>query len=357
MSYLKSGYAKSEELHISGISPRACASFVAGRVLIWGENALGDRGESSIICILDGESAPMPSELTSASPPAALVISPCALSPALLSFAASSAIPFIILNQTPQNLCFQEGKIALLDTESGVLIIDPSIETLNRYPQCRACELAGDSAFGGLRLHKEQSKSKFLLEAPFPLELFDALTDISERFGAPPITLSLSVPRSKREEEEFCEVTDALFRAAVYGDLSVMIKDFVSDAELSYAFSLMHAVFCRLQQEGREFNGYVKKGALISSPSQLMRRVRLWRPDFLCFELEALLCRAFGCSVEQLCASAEIRSEAREIWRHYLEDFAPECVFSLRCRELCDTELFRDFVSFARIRDVYIVKS
>ena len=351
-AYLRSGHTKNEELHVLGVSPRSCASFVAGRLLIWGKSERPETYEGSILCILDGKGPPIID-----SSPAALVISSSALSSALLSFVAGSAIPFIILHHPPQSLYFQGGKVALLDTESSVLIVDPSIETLNRYPRLCTCDVQSDVTLCDLQLHKEQTKSKFLLEAPFPLELFEALTEVSERFGAPPITLSVSVPRSTREEETFCEVIDALFRAAVYGDLSVMLKDFTSDAELSHALSLMHSVFCRLQQEGREFNGYLKKGALISSPAQLMRRTRLWRPDFLCFELDTLLCRAFGCSLEQLHSSADLRDELREIWQHYLEAFAPECSFSLRCQNGYSSELLRDFVSFARIRDVYIVKN
>ena len=354
---LKNGYAKNEELLFFGISQSARPSLVAGRLMIWGERAGGEAADASIICILDPQAPSITTVMALPCAPAALVISSCALSPALLSLAAGSAIPFIILNDVPHELYFQGGKVALLDTAKSVLIIDPSIETLNRYPRLCEYDSTGDSVGCPLKLHKEESKCKFLLDSPFPVELFEALNDVSERFGAPPITLCLSVPRSKRDEEAFCEAADSLFRAAVYGDLSVMLKDFVSDAELSYALSLLHSVFCRLQQEGREFNGYVKKGALITSPAQLMRRIRLWRPDFLCFDLESLLCRAFGCSVEQLCTSADLRDEAREIWRHYLDVFAPECVFSLRCRELYGSELMRDFISFARIRDVYIVKN
>ena len=99
-AYLKGGYAKSEELHISGISVKSCASFVAGRLLIWDKSSLCNTDEASILCILDGKNPPPPIE----SAPAALVISSCALSNALLSFAVSAAIPFMIVHQAPQNL-------------------------------------------------------------------------------------------------------------------------------------------------------------------------------------------------------------------------------------------------------------
>ena len=236
------------------------------------------------------------------------------------------------------------------------MIVDPSIDTLDKYPQSSAAEL-DDPSLCRIRLQKERSKNKFLLEAPFPDGLFEALTETSEKLGAPPITLALSVPRSKREEERFCEDAEALFCAALYGDLSVMIKDFFTDADISYAFSLMHSVFCRLQQEGREFNGYVKKGLLISSPAFLLRRAKLHHPDFICFELDTLLCRIFGCSPERLARSVDAKNELREIWRRYLESAAPDCAFALKCRELCDSELLHDFISFARIRDVYIDKN
>lgn len=356
-SYLKNSLKRSDELHFSGICSINESSFVAGKVFIWRANMNAPVPETPIICSFDSAASSELESFVCQSYPSALVISSSALSSRLLNIIVSAKIPYLILKDTPPILFSQDGKIALLDTKRNILIVNPALETLNAYPQSASEDSISTSLYGELRLIKEQKRNRFLLDAPYPIELFDSLTEASEKLGAPPITLILSVPRSKSEEELFCENTEALFRSAVYGDLSVMLKDYVTDTELSYAFSLMHKVFCRLQEEGREFNGYIKKGLLINSPSYLMRSIRLQRPDFLCFELDALLCRIFGCPSEHLIHSSDVRQTLRAIWERYLDCFAPECSFWLKSRELEETELLRDFISFARIRDIYIDKS
>jgi len=348
--YLKK-FCSDGELHFFGISGTDEEAFVAGRIFIPTPDSSRSIPELSIICLLESLSL-NPCEIVAKSPPAAMVISVCALSAELLELVASAGIPYIILKDAPSHLYRQEGKVALLDARRNVLIVDPCLETLNRYPRISVER----SEAGEPRLIKEKNKSRYLLEAPPGSELFEFLRDTSERLGAPPITLMLSVPRSRRDEDAFCEGVEALFRAAVYGDLSVMLKGHITDSELSYSFSLMHKVFCRLQQEEREFNGYLKKGFLISSPADIMRRAHTHRPDFLCFDIDSLLLHTFCAPCERLEYSEDVNAALRAIWRQYLDATAPDCPFWLKTRELGESELLRDFISFARIRDVYIDK-
>ena len=340
---------KGGELHFFGVSGREDASFAAGRVFIWRTEC--DVPELSIICILDEPSADA-CELISKTLPAAMVISTRALSAEIVELAANASIPYMIIKDPPSHIYRQDGKVALLDPARSILIVDPSLETLNRYPHLSLEEEAAAEP----RLIKEIVKDRFLLDDLPSAELFEFLRDTSERLGAPPIAVMLDVPRSRREEDLFCENAEALFRAAVYGDLSVMLRGHVSDTEIAYSFSLMHKVFCQLQQEERDFNGYIKKGILISSPMDIMRRSRSFRPDFLCFDIDCLLSRIFGAPCARLMYSQDVKEALMAIWRRYLDDVAPECPFWVRSRELGESELLRDFVSFARVRDVYIDK-
>lgn len=339
------------ELHFLGISGADEESFVAGKVFIASDDSTREVPELSIICLLESALS-NPCDLISKNLPAALVISARALSADLLELIANVGIPYMILKDAPANLYRQEGKVALLDAKRNVLIVDPCIETLNRYPLL----LAEKRDTSELRLIKELNKNRFLLDAESNVELFEALRDTSERLGAPPITVMISVPRSKHEEEAFCEGIEALFRAAVYGDFSVMLKGYITDSELSYSFSLMRKIFCRLEREGREFNGYLKTGFLISSPVDIMRRAQIYCPDFLCLDIDLLLSRMFGAPCERLAYSEDVKDALRVIWARYTEEVFPDCQLGLLSRELGDSELLRDFVSFARIRDVYIDK-
>ena len=87
-----------------------------------------------------------------------------------------------------------------------------------------------------------------------------------------------------------------------------------------------------------------------------MRRSRSFSPDFLCFDIDCLLSHIFGAPCARLMYSQDVKEALMDIWRRYLDDVAPECPFWVRSRELGGSELLRDFVSFARVRDVYIDK-
>ena len=51
---------------------------------------------------------------------------------------------------------------------------------------------------------------------------------------------------------------EALFRAAIYGNISLILGGVCSYRAARRAFELLHGSFCRLSEEGREFNGYIK---------------------------------------------------------------------------------------------------
>ena len=191
--YLKDLCGREGELHFFGVSGREEETFAAGRVFIYRHDSTRNIPELSIICLLESLSLNA-CELIAKNPPAALVISTHVLSAELLELVANANIPYMILKDTPSQLYRQDGKVALLDARRNVLIVDPCLETLNRYPRLSV----GQGEDGEPRLIKALNKNRFLLDAQSTVDLFDFLRDASERLGAPPITVMLTVPRSRR---------------------------------------------------------------------------------------------------------------------------------------------------------------
>jgi hypothetical protein len=171
------------------------------------------------------------------------------------------------------------------------------------------------------------------------------------------LAVLLSAPRdsSDRERERFCDSAEALFRAAVYGDMSLFIGGICSQNEVRHAFELLHGCFCRLLEDGREFNGYIAKGILISSPVLLLDALSLPRCDLLCLDFSLLSARLTGAEDRE--SLLRSREELRCFWETWKAENETLCR-SRELRAICKTAdadaFFFDWVEFMNISEVYL---
>ena len=90
--------------------------------------------------------------------------------------------------------------------------------------------------------------------------LFEAYRDIAEcAFG-------ISVTVTAEYDAVFAERIRAILRSAVYGEFSLMLRGILCEKDIKSALSDISRIFCELEVDGREFNGYIQRGICIDSP-------------------------------------------------------------------------------------------
>ena len=81
----------------------------------------------------------------------------------------------------------------------------------------------------------------------------------------------------------------AIYRASVWGQFSLLCEGISTPDELTECSSILKEVFCELEGEGREFNGFIEKGICIDTPMILYNTPHHPRFDFFCFDFKKLL--------------------------------------------------------------------
>ena len=139
---------------------------------------------------------------------------------------------------------FLKNKVALIDCERGILIIDPSIDTLEAYSSSKnkkeAVELS--CASGKIlqdfdiksKLNKENYEYFLVSSSAFESDLlFDGAVDLWESACPELLIFDVSVPNNGDGGERiFCEKIENLFRAALYGSFALSISKFSCESEL-----------------------------------------------------------------------------------------------------------------------------
>ena len=279
----------------------------------------------------------------------------------LLGALSELGTPYFLLPEGEVISRTMEGRLALLDSRRGELIIDPRFDTLCTYSHADSTR----------SVRREVRKSCFykdvsiLSSAEYGLicrcedllgegDLFERSADLAEELCRSSLTLTLDLPATESDEESFCNCAEAVFRAAVYGNVSLMIKGVRSPIDAEYALRLLHGCFCRLLREGREFNGYIAKGFLIDSPALLSELRHLPRCDFLCFDFSRLSERLVGKESKR---SPRLCEALRIFWETWTRDNDVLCrATDLRalCREEDMGDLFWDWVELMNIGEVCI---
>ena len=213
--------------------------------------------------------------------------------------ASQQAISYPVLF-LPELSPVYHGKIALLDPTRGLLFISPDLMTLNRYSQrlgflSKKSDIAPVFLPDGRRLRfctflpaESEGAEGGLLEAP-PSRSEDGIYDYYRDTAEGAVGLPLTVILELSWGEELLRMQlRGLFRSAVYGNFSCLIRGVLTDADLLRFLQCSHHCFCELESEGREFNGYIKKGLLVDAPLLLHTPIVTDGLDLLCLDLGAL---------------------------------------------------------------------
>ena len=253
------------------------------------------------------------------------------------------------------------GRVALIDAQRDVLIVDPDIDTLNCYAEDNRISRSAlperialwqDSSYG-LTVKKERSGKSVLvrgIESVSHTELFDALADIAEEFCGLPITIGIDLSAAG---DGFDERIEAIFRSAVYGNFSLMLENYRSESDIFLARDRLSGVFCALESEGREFNGYLRKGLLLSAPIWLMQNIAHGKADFICFDFDRLTAALLGLELCELQSAEFPKRELFRAWESYLLSFAPSCELCAEAESLGNSPIFREWCAIAGIDKIF----
>ena len=261
---------------------------------------------------------------------------------------------------------FLKNKVALIDCGRGILIIDPSIDTLEAYSSsknkkeavefsCASGKILQDFDIKS-KLNKENYEYFLVSSSAFESDLlFDGAVDLWESACPELLIFDVSVPNNGDGGERiFCEKIENLFRAALYGSFALSISKFSCESELVFAMRLLHKTFCMLEAEGREFNGYLPKGITFSSPLWLMRPSPVTNPDFLILDLDTLLPSFFSLSFSEIIKKEKaLKKELLSIFERYFANFAPHCDVFLKTQLFSNTSILRDLVRLGRVKVLF----
>lgn len=278
--------------------------------------------------------------------------------------------PYFLLGAADDLAIDTDGRIALIDFGNGRLIIDPTLDTLDRYSRGGADErllarrvkesVIGDRSVIEDRLHCNSRDGGMLCDADDISgagDFFETVISLAESTSGGGLCVRLSVPRSE-SEDAFCERIDVLFRSAVYGELSVALDGYRSIADVERAVRLMYKSYCRLEDEGREVNAALARGLMIDSPIWLLERRNLPRIDFLCFDFDKLCAGLLGISPQEAVCDPSAVATLCKFWEDYRRSNQSHERAELRAKSerLFESELFSDWAEFMEISEIYLPK-
>ena len=214
--------------------------------------------------------------------------------------------PVLTLPELPASC---HGQIALLDPSCSSLFVSPDLRTVNRYTRLsgtlRPSEEEPLLLPNGRRLRLSTILSDladrtaveadgYLADLPLlsraedtetEESVYERIRDIAEGRTGLPLTVSVPFDRAAPDNPIFRARIRGLFRGAVWGNFSLLLGGILTEADLRIALEVIHRLFCELESEGREFNGYIPKGILLDTPLLLTADQALDGIDLLCFDL------------------------------------------------------------------------
>jgi len=144
-------------------------------------------------------------------------------------------------------------------------------------------------------IHLEGSSSPSEVEE----RVFDFFRGLSENSTGATIIAAIklypSVCGIERAEKPRA-IIRGIFRAAVYGNISLMCQNINSDKDLEAFLSLTSSIFCELEAEKREFNGYISKGIMVETPLAALS-AEFKGIDFICVNLDRIIPLILGHSM------------------------------------------------------------
>ncbi len=217
-------------------------------------------------------------------------------------------LPILFLSSLPGAL---HGKIAILEPDAATLYVSPDLKILTRYRRTRfygnptvgksdipvfpvLCEnMPAVSGAGGLLADFAgylNAPGKTPDNALREEEYFEHCRTLAEECYGRPITVLLSVDRP---EGALRSELRGLYRAAVYGDFSLLCAGLHTAGEIHACPEFLSHIFCELRSEGHEVNGSLPRGILLDSPLLLATDRLPAGIDWVCTDtgrLISLLC-------------------------------------------------------------------
>lgn len=335
----------SRRVYVIGESVGCGSSCVLGRIKFWRRGGISRLPDGCILCVRSEWDLREVAAWVGCGMRIAGLI---ALYPGCSASLAALPLPCFIASC---ELCegTLDGRIALIDPRASRLLIDPDLETLSEYAKVERASITGAGAKKGVL----RSASELSLREGG--DIFEGMLELIEYNCTGSLCISLEVARGS--VEKLREEAEAIFRAAVYGDISVMLTGFRAPQEVSEANSLLHSVFCELEAEGREVNGCVARGILIDAPIWLGERQRLGGRDFICFDFDLITSRLLGSKTGCALDSAQTDSLCR-FWEDYRSAVCSYERAELRAvsHSAALRELFYEWVDFMNIREIYLTE-
>lgn len=343
---------------------------VIGRAEVGGGSVLGrirffdeSYAEGSILCVHEDEV--IDRETLLLCPPLAIIVF-CKESLSRACELCSLGVPCVAFTEGAISRERCRNKVALLDVEHGFLTLDPSIDTIELYSSASKKRSLPElsSPIGGIldsvsAEHRPLDVEHFIVSDKALSSgdvFFESAVSLWERLCPEALTVELSVPSGREgSAREFSLRAEELFRAALYGNLSLSLCAFDCEDELAFALRLLHEVFCLLEIEGREFNGYLPRGITLSSPLWLMRPSPVTNPDFIVLDFDSIIPSLFSLSPDEVIKKEKaLEKELFSVLERYLASFAPRCDISIKGRLFLNTRLLPKAVSLVGAKVLFI---
>ena len=347
-----------------------CEKRFVGRVAVGGEGVLigrivfCDEGytEGSVLCVRECDAIDCAELLLR--PPLA-VIAVCSESSGQIGKLCCLGVPCIVLRDEGRIDKSFKNKIALIDTERGILTLDPSIDTLNFYSAEKLkrprnqlfCPIG--YTFQNRKESLKRLEFEYFLAASELIcndgNFFESAVALWEETCSELFVIDMKVPKEcEGDAREFSEQVEALFCASLYGSFALALSDFDCEEEISHAIKLLHKAFCLLEAEGREFNGYIPRGIVFSSALWLMRPSPVTNPDFIIFDLDKLLPSLFSLDSAQIIKKEKLlKKELFLVFERYLTNFAPRCEIYTKTKDFFGTRFLCELTKNANVKLVF----
>ena len=264
-----------------------------------------------------------------------------------------------------QKRSFQPLYMIIIDTEHGILTLDPSLDTLGAYSASKqkGAIASFDCSRGKIIKELDVQKSAvenfdYYLSSASILQsedVFESAVGLWERLCPELLILDVAVPNgAENEARVFSERIEELYRAALYGSLAISLSGFDCESELTDALRLLHKAFCILEAEGREFNSYLPRGITVSSPIWLTRPSPVTNPDFLLFDIDTLLPSLFSLTPDEIIKKEKaLKKELLSAFERYFLNFAPYCEIFIKSERFFNTSFMRELVRFTNAKAVF----
>lgn len=227
---------------------------------------------------------------------------------ALCTFAVLHALPLLILARlSPAH----DGKIALLDSRTATLFVDPDLDTLARY--ARHLRGASDGVWHALSpilcaAHRALPLATSLFPAQTHLltpvagetlwtaesedEIFEALRALAEESVGTPLILPIGTYGLHEAGEGFSPFEArlcAMLRAAVYGRFTLLFEGLCCAEDVRAAFAALDHAAASLAEKRREFVRPRACGLAVESLLLLHELDACPPVSFLCLDWDRLL--------------------------------------------------------------------